>query len=187
MAAALAGLPAASAETRGSGLPVTRDSCQGYQPLGSPDRAQQQRSSAATSPWDWALRRFRQSQDDRLTTQSAMHQACARSWFEGCSALEPRRPDSSWLSQEALRGLPETLRRKSQPCVDTWYRLVGRRDGWVRFDVTKTDRRAGVVDHRWSAPLTLEVSCATGHGRSETDLLPLRRGTPGWVGAQLFC
>lgn len=83
--------------------------------------------------------------------------------------------------------MPETLRLKAEPCVDTWYRLVARREGWVHFDVTRTDRRPEVRDPRWMLPLRMEVSCRTLHSKVEDTLLPIRRGSLGWIGAQIFC
>ena len=113
--------------------------------------------------------------------------ACARSTLEGCSALTPRRPDASWESIQGLQGLPEMLRLKADPCLDTWYRLVGRRDGWVHFDVTRTDRRPVVPDPQWLVPLRLEVSCASLHSRVGDAVVPVQRGSLGWVGAKIFC
>jgi len=83
--------------------------------------------------------------------------------------------------------MPKTLRLKAEPCVDTWYRLVGRRDGWVRFDITRTDRRPERLDPRWLAPLGMEVSCAALHSKVENVLVPIRPGSLAWVGAQIFC
>jgi hypothetical protein len=83
--------------------------------------------------------------------------------------------------------MPETLRLKAEPCIDTWYRLVGRRDGWVHFDVTRTDRRPARLDPRWMSPLRMQVSCAARQSKVDEVLVPMRPGSLGWVGAEIFC
>lgn len=118
---------------------------------------------------------------------AALRAACSRTKLDGCSSLSPRPPDSSWASPQSYKGLPETLRPKAAPCVDTWYRLVGRRDGWVHFDVIRTDRRPARVDPRWMTPLRMEVSCAALRSKVGEVQVPIRPGSLGWVGAEIFC
>jgi len=141
------------------------------------------------SLWASALRRVGVIPSDQTNaSQAAAHwAACSRTKLDGCSALSPRQPDPSWASPQSLQGMPKTLRLKAEPCVDTWYRLVGRRDGWVRFDITRTDRRPERLDPRWLAPLGMEVSCAALHSKVENVLVPIRPGSLAWVGAQIFC
>ena len=139
------------------------------------------------SLWAWATRRLTPVASELDQTTAFQQAACSRSKLDGCSALSPRQPDVSWASAQAHQGMPETLRLKAEPCVDTWYRLVARREGWVHFDVTRTDRRPEVRDPRWMLPLRMEVSCGTLHSKVEDTLLPIRRGSLGWIGAQIFC
>ena len=117
------------------------------------------------SLWAVALRRVGVAKDEQVKDAqvAAQRAACSRTNLDGCSALSPRQPDSSWASPQTHQGLPDTLRPKAEPCVDTWYRLVARRDGWVHFDVTRTDRRPARFDPSWIAPLRIEVSCAALH------------------------
>ena len=93
--------------------------------------------------------------------EDAFSAACERTLMETCSALTARSPDPSWQSMTSLQGLPEQMRRKSSPCVDTWYRLLERRNGFVVFEVTKTDRRPREINYPWMTPDRPETQSPT--------------------------
>lgn len=121
--------------------------------------------------------------------EAAFISACEKTLMENCSALATRSPDSdpSWQSMASLHGLPEQMRRKSSPCVDTWYRLLERRNGFVLFEVTKTDRRPKQINPRWMTPDRLEIQCSSMQAKVGENWLPVRRGSLGWIGAQVYC
>lgn len=119
--------------------------------------------------------------------EDAFSAACERTLMETCSALTARSPDPSWQSMTSLQGLPEQMRRKSSPCVDTWYRLLERRNGFVVFEVTKTDRRPREINYRWMTPDRLEIQCSTMQAKVGDNWLQVRRGSLGWIGAQVYC
>ena len=113
---------------------------------------------------------------------AVLRAACSRTKLDGCSSLSPRQPDPSWSLPQSYQGLPETLRLKAVPCVDTWYRSVGRGDGWVHFDVIRTDRRPKRIDPRWMTQIAdggeLCSSAKQGLGGAGTD--PARNPRLGW-------
>ena len=137
--------------------------------------------------YSWVFQSRKKLAFEYEQAEDAFSAACERTLSETCSALTPRSPDPSWQSQASLQGLPEQMRRKSSPCVDTWYRLLERRNGFVLFEVTKTDRRPKEINPRWITPDRLEIQCSSMQAKVGENWLPVRRGSLGWIGAQVYC
>ena len=182
LVAAGAGLPVAAAEF--DFPPPSRESCAQKEQLVEQGKLRHQQRIAELNPLlAWVTRKPRQLQVAYAKAEGQFSEGCGRALLEGCSALMPRKPDASWESQEVLQGMPQGMRRKASPCVDTWFRLWDRKDGSVTFDVIKTDRRIGLVpDPRWADRLS--IHCAS---QQATGNLPLQRGSLAWIGAQIFC
>ena len=137
--------------------------------------------------YSWVFQSRKKLAFEYEQAEEAFRTVCERTLLDTCSALSARPPDDSWQSQTSLQGLPEQMRRKTNPCVDTWYRLLYRRDGFVVFEVTKTDRRPKEINHQWLIPDRLEIQCSSMQAKVNNTWMTVRRGSLGWIGAQVYC
>ncbi|MBU6251514.1 MAG: hypothetical protein KGO47_10200, partial [Cyanobacteria bacterium REEB417] len=109
----------------------TKDTCMRRQQVIDAMKDRYIDNAKAINPlYSWVFKSRKKLAFEYEQAEATFSAACEKTLMETCSALTARSPDSdpSWQSVASLHGLPEQMRRKSSPCVDTWYRLLERRN-----------------------------------------------------------